>query len=68
MITGDEDGLLHYFRNDAAAGEPADFKLTQPNFKGIDVGQSAKPQIIDINRADGKPDLLVGERRKCKLF
>ncbi|MCB0822822.1 MAG: T9SS type A sorting domain-containing protein [Bacteroidales bacterium] len=61
MITGDEDGLLHYFRNDAAAGEPADFKLTQPNFKGIDVGQSAKPQIIDINR-DGKPDLLVGER------
>jgi len=61
MITGDEEGNLHYFRNDAGAGNPADFNLTQPNYKGIDIGQSAKPQIVDVNR-DGLPDLLVGER------
>lgn len=61
MITGDEDGLLHYFRNNAGPGNPAQFSLSQPNFKGIDVGQAAKPQIIDVNR-DGLPDLLVGER------
>jgi hypothetical protein len=61
MITGDEDGLLHYFRNNAGPGNPAQFTLSQPNFQGIDVGQAAKPQIIDVNR-DGLPDLLVGER------
>lgn len=61
MITGDEDGNVHYFRNDAGAGNQADFALSQPNFNGIDVGQSAKPQITDVNR-DGLPDLLVGER------
>jgi len=61
MITGDEEGNLHYFRNDAGAGNPADFNLSQPNYKGIDIGQSAKPQIIDVNR-DGLPDLLAGER------
>ena len=61
MICGDEDGNLHYFRNDGGAGNPADFTLTQPNFKGINIGQSAKPQIIDVNR-DGLPDLLIGER------
>lgn len=61
MLTGDEDGLLHYFRNDGSVGGAANFVLSQPNFMGIDVGQSAKPQIIDVNR-DGLPDLLVGAR------
>lgn len=61
MITGDENGNLHYFRNDAGAGNPADFTLSQANYKGIDIGESAKPQIIDVNR-DGLPDMLVGER------
>ena len=61
MITGDEDGHLHYFRNDGGVGNQADFILSQPNFKGITIGQSAKPQIIDVNR-DGLKDLLVGER------
>ncbi len=61
MIAGDEDGLLHYFRNEGGAGNPAQFVLSQANYKGIDVGQSAKPQIMDVNR-DGKSDLLVGER------
>jgi hypothetical protein len=61
MITGDEAGNLHYFRNDGGAGNPADFTISQPNYKGIDVGESAKPQIIDVNR-DGLPDMLVGER------
>lgn len=61
MITGDEEGVVHYFRNDAQAGDPAVFTLSQPNYKGIDIGQSAKPQIIDVNR-DNLPDLLIGER------
>ncbi|MBN2172650.1 MAG: T9SS type A sorting domain-containing protein [Bacteroidales bacterium] len=61
MLIGDEEGMLHYFRNDAGPGNPVDFTLSQPNYWGIDIGQSAKPQIIDVNR-DGLPDLLLGER------
>lgn len=61
MITGDENGRLHYFRNDGGAGNIPDFTLSQPFFMDIDVGQSAKPQIADVNK-DGLPDLLVGER------
>ncbi len=61
MLTGDEEGNLHLFRNDADVGQPADFTLSQPNYKGIQIGLSAKPQIIDVNR-DGLPDILVGER------
>ena len=61
MISGDEDGSLHYFRNDGGAFNPADFTLAEAFYFDIDVGQSAKPQIVDVNR-DGLPDLLVGER------
>lgn len=61
MISGDEDGSLHYFRNDGGAGNPADFTLAEAYYFDIDVGQSAKPQVYDVNR-DGMPDLLVGER------
>jgi hypothetical protein len=61
MIIGDEQGKLHYFENGAPTGHPASFILEQPNYQGIDIGQSAKPQIVDVNR-DGLPDLLVGER------
>jgi hypothetical protein len=61
MISGDEDGSLHYFRNDGGAGNPADFTLAAAFYFDIDVGQSAKPQIVDVNR-DGLLDLLVGER------
>ncbi|NOY51809.1 MAG: T9SS type A sorting domain-containing protein [Chlorobi bacterium] len=60
MIIGDEDGKLHYFLNNSNAGEEANFVLSQANFMGIDIGETAVAQIIDINR-DGKPDLLVGE-------
>jgi hypothetical protein len=61
MLLGDEEGKLHLFTNEADQGAPADFTLTDPNYKGIDIGQSARPQIVDVNR-DGLPDLLVGER------
>jgi hypothetical protein len=61
MITGDENGRLHYFRNNGGQGNIPDFKLSQPFFMDIDVGQSAKPQIVDVNK-DGLPDLLMGER------
>lgn len=61
MLLGAESGALHYFRNNAGVGNPVDFQLAEPFFQGIDVGNSATPQIIDINR-DNLPDLVIGEQ------
>ncbi len=61
MIIGDEEGHLHYFVNTADAGLPAEFSLIKPVYMNIDVGETAMPQIVDVNR-DGKPDLIIGER------
>jgi hypothetical protein len=66
MIIGGIDGKIHYFQNTAAIGSPANFVLTQANFKNsnnrvIDVGDFAIPQIIDVDN-DGKNDLVIGSR------
>ncbi len=67
MLVGDEEGRLHLFTNQAGPGEPADFVLTHPNYFDIDVGQSAKPQLVDVND-NGLPDLLIGERSGAIRF
>lgn len=61
LLLGDLEGHLHLFRNEAGPGNPAVFVLVAPVFQGLDVGQNAVPQIIDIN-GDSLPDLLVGEK------
>lgn len=61
LLIGDLEGHLHYFRNEAGSGNPAAFTLTNPVYAGIDVGQNAAPQLVDINR-DGLLDLLIGEK------
>lgn len=61
LILGDLNGKIHFFRNDAPTGQTADFVLAGPEYKGIDVGQQASPQLVDVNR-DGKLDLLIGEQ------
>jgi hypothetical protein len=59
MLVGDFTGKLHYFRKDPG---PADnFVLAGANYQGIDVGNNAAPQLIDVDR-DGKIDLLIGEQ------
>jgi len=59
MLIGDVNGKLHYFRKDPG---PADnFTLVQGNYQGIDVGNFAAPQLVDVDR-DGKLDLLIGEQ------
>lgn len=60
MIIGDNAGNLHYFSNNAGAGNPANFVLSQPKYQSIDVGAFATPQLIDLNR-DGKLDLVIGK-------
>lgn len=61
LITGREDGTLLYFKNIAAAGNPASFVFISQNYAGIDVGNFSTPQLADVNQ-DGLLDLLLGER------
>jgi uncharacterized protein (DUF2141 family) len=59
LIIGDHVGFVHYFRNAAAAGDSMKLMLDQPQFKNIDVGSYAKPEIFDVN-GDGLADLIIG--------
>ncbi|TAE46770.1 MAG: hypothetical protein EAZ89_19410 [Bacteroidetes bacterium] len=61
MLLGDRSGTLHFFRNTAASGQPPSLQLESAGYQGIDVGDAATPQIVDLNR-DGLPDLLIGEK------
>ena len=63
LVVGDLDGNLHLFNN-TSQGSMLSFELQAAPMADntgdvIDVGQSATPQIFDVD-ADGKNDLLVG--------
>jgi hypothetical protein len=64
LIIGDISGKLNYFTNTSSAGNVASFTLTSNSttgfLSGIDIGNNAYPQIIDVNK-DGLNDLLIGE-------
>jgi hypothetical protein len=63
LLVGDLDGWLHRFNNTSQGGtvsfELQPTPLNDSSGEIIDVGQSATPQIFDLD-ADGKNDLLVG--------
>jgi len=60
-LIGEEFGNLFYAENTAGEGQPFQFSAATFGYQNIDVGQSSRPQIIDMNR-DGLPDLVIGER------
>ena len=57
LIVGDADGKLHLFSNIGGGN----FQLSTPFYQNIDIGQFAKPQLVDVNR-DGLTDLIIGEQ------
>ena len=59
MILGDANGKLHFFENTGST--PVNFVLAEVEYKGIDVGYFACPQLVDLNR-DGLLDLIIGEQ------
>ena len=61
MIIGDHYGYLHYFTNTAGTGNTASFVLSAPQYFGIDIGNYASPQLIDLDR-DNLLDLVIGNR------
>lgn len=60
MMVGDDQGMLHYFRNIGSASFPQ-LLLVEPEFSGIDVDLAAHPQFFDLS-TDGIPDLIVGDK------
>ena len=59
LILGDINGQVHLFLNTPEQGI-ANFALSEFNFRGIDVGQNASPQLVDLDQ-DNVLDLLIGE-------
>ena len=59
MILGDANGKLHFFEN--TGSNPSNFILSEVEYKNIDVGYFASPQIVDLNR-DGLLDIIIGEQ------
>ncbi|MGB1307151.1 MAG: T9SS type A sorting domain-containing protein, partial [Flavobacteriales bacterium] len=60
MIVGDNNGKLHYFKNNANAGQDAVFELENVNFFNIDIGQHSAPFLYDMND-DNLFDLIIGQ-------
>jgi len=60
IIIGLEDGTLLRVNNTGTATSPL-YATPIANFSGIDVGQHAAPQLIDLDR-DNDLDLIIGER------
>lgn len=62
IIVGAEFGQLYYAENTAGPNKPMQFGLWQAKYMGIDIGQGAIPQIVDVN-GDKLPDIVLGNRR-----
>ncbi|MEM6320506.1 MAG: T9SS type A sorting domain-containing protein [Bacteroidota bacterium] len=60
-LIGEEFGNLFYAENIAGEGQPFQFSPAIFGYQDIDVGQSNRPQIVDMN-GDDLPDLVIGER------
>ena len=60
LLVGDENGTLHWYRNEGSTGSP-DWVYAGADWQGIDAGSSAVPQWLDVD-GDGLSDLLVGEK------
>jgi hypothetical protein len=60
-LIGEVGGQLFFVENTAGAGQPVNFSVPVFGYAGIDIGQAATPQIIDLNR-DGLADIVIGEK------
>ena len=58
LLIGNQDGTLHYYRNDGSPGNPA-FALASTRFFEIDAGDFSTPALVDLD-GDGDLDLFAG--------
>lgn len=67
LVCGNSKGKLVYCENIAMSGQPADFKLIDPAWQSIDVGDFSAPQLFDLDQ-DGLFDLVCGKRNGTISF
>lgn len=61
ILVGDDMGMLFYAENTAGPGNPLSFGPFSYGYQGINVGQTAVPFVVDLDR-DGLLDLVIGEK------
>ncbi|MES2133519.1 MAG: T9SS type A sorting domain-containing protein [Bacteroidota bacterium] len=61
LIIGEGNGQLYYLENTAGASNPAVFSNAVANYKTIDAGNFAYPQLFDVDK-NGTLDLLIGSQ------
>lgn len=62
MTVAEKGGSLFFFRNDAAAGQPASFVEVNGYFDGVKALSDPAPFLCDVD-GDGVSDLLLGEKQ-----
>jgi hypothetical protein len=67
LLLGLKNGEILYYNNTAGAGNPYNFVLADGEFKFIDVGNYAAPQVFDLNK-DGDLDLIIGEQNGSLFY
>jgi len=63
VIIGEIEGLIHYFEGNA----DNNFTIKQFNYLGVDVGNGAMPNLVDIDE-DGLLDLIIGNKKGTLHF
>lgn len=61
MVSGANDGTIHFFRNTANTGSNMSLQYVSNYFGSLDLGNFSTPFIYDFNK-DGKNEIIVGER------
>lgn len=63
LLVGTQNGDLMYLQNTAGVGNTYSFAPPVFEYADIDVGDNAKPQLVDLNK-DGLLDIVIGERNQ----
>lgn len=67
LLIGDKSGYLFYLENTGGKGNPMAFKAPIFKYFDINIGQNAKPQIVDLDD-DGLLDIVIGENNNNLNF
>jgi hypothetical protein len=61
LLVGEDSGSLIFVENRGGANRPLSMGAPQVNWKGLQLGSSCKPHLVDLNR-DGLLDIVNGSR------
>jgi hypothetical protein len=61
LLVGEDTGMLIFVENKGGVNKPLSMAQPQSNWRGLQLGASCKPQLVDLNR-DGLLDIVAGSR------